>query len=59
MKKYKVTLRTCNAAEFIHYATNGVEKYKFIQGKPVVISDEYVIEQLRKQQGYEIEELDV
>lgn len=57
MKKYKVTLKTANAAQFISYAVDGTKKYSFKQDEPVVISDENVIEQLRKQHGYEIEEL--
>lgn len=57
MKKYKVTLKTANAAQFISYGADGTKKYSFKFNEPVVISDENVIEQLRKQQGYEIEEI--
>ena len=59
MKRYKVTLKTANAAQFISYGAEGTKKYSFKYNEPVVISDENVIEQLRKQQGYEIEEIEV
>lgn len=58
MKKYKVTLKsTCLQAQFISCDPSGAKKYTFKPNEPVVISDENVIEQLRKQQGYEIEEI--
>lgn len=60
MKRYKVTMvnTTATGSSFIHYSLDsGTKKYTFVPNKPVIITDESVIEKLRKCWEYEIEEI--
>lgn len=60
MKRYKVTMKNSMAtgSTFISYSpTNGTQKYIFKPNEPIIITDETVIERLKKCWEYEIEEL--
>lgn len=49
---------TATGSSFIHYSLDsGTKKYTFVPNKPVIITDESVIEKLRKCWEYEIEEI--
>ena len=53
-----MTNTTATGSMFVHYSlTGGTKKYIFEPNKPVIITDEDAIEQLRKSWGYKIEEM--